>query len=93
MVLYESTAHALRDGMQRGEFTSTEITRSVLQKIEAQEPTINAFISIDAEGVLQTPQSLKPLRFLRIIEDSHGIESDEERDCYQFPQINLDIEN
>jgi len=53
MVLYESTAHALRDGMQRGEFTSTEITRSVLQKIEAQEPTINAFISIDAEGALE----------------------------------------
>ncbi len=53
MVLYESTAHALRDGMRRGEFTSTEITRSVLQKIEALEPTINAFISIDAEGALE----------------------------------------
>ena len=52
-MLYESTAHALRDGMQQGEFTSTEITRSVLQKIEAQEPTINAFISIDAEGALE----------------------------------------
>ena len=62
MVLYESTAHALHDGMRRGEFTATEITRSVLQKIEAQEPTINAFISIDAEGALEQAAAIDQKR-------------------------------
>lgn len=53
MTLNESTAHELSGRMGRGELTSTEITRAVLNKIQAEEPAINAFISVEAEQALK----------------------------------------
>ena len=53
MALNESTAHELSVGMRRGEITSREITRAVLDRIQAEDPTLNAFISIDPEGALE----------------------------------------
>ena len=53
MALNESTAHELSAGMRRGEITSREITQAVLDRIQAEDPTLNAFISIDPEGALE----------------------------------------
>ena len=50
--LNESTAHLLADQMQRGETSSEEITRSVLDQIRSHEPSVNAFISVDEEEAL-----------------------------------------
>ena len=52
-MLNESTAHDLGARMRRGEVASAEITRAVLDAVEEKDSTINAFISVDAEGALE----------------------------------------
>lgn len=52
MALNELTGHELSDLLQRREVSSREATNAVLQHIEATDTTINAFITVDAEGAL-----------------------------------------
>ncbi|MFP6644301.1 MAG: Asp-tRNA(Asn)/Glu-tRNA(Gln) amidotransferase subunit GatA [Candidatus Latescibacterota bacterium] len=52
MMLSELTAHEALDGLVAGDLTSVELTRSVLDRIDATEPQINAYISVDADGAL-----------------------------------------
>ncbi|MGV1100810.1 Asp-tRNA(Asn)/Glu-tRNA(Gln) amidotransferase subunit GatA [Thiovibrio sp. JS02] len=52
MELHSLTIHALQDLLARKEVTAVEITRSVLDRIEAVEPRVNAFITLDGEGAL-----------------------------------------
>ena len=52
MSLNELTAHELSARMRTGEITSKEITAAVLEKIEATEAEINAFISVTPEQAL-----------------------------------------
>ncbi len=52
MALNEETAHKLGTRLQAGETTSREITSAALERIEAVDGQINAFISIDREGAL-----------------------------------------
>ncbi len=40
--------------LESGELTSCELTRIYLNKIEEQEPTVNAFITVDAEGAMRS---------------------------------------
>ncbi len=58
MALNQSTAHELSARMGRGELTSAEITQAVLQEIQTREPTINAFISVDAEQALKQAEEV-----------------------------------
>jgi aspartyl-tRNA(Asn)/glutamyl-tRNA(Gln) amidotransferase subunit A len=51
-LLNELTAHELSARLQRREVSSREAVVAVLDCIEATDPTINAFISVDAEGAL-----------------------------------------
>ncbi len=51
-MLSELTAHEALDGLIAGDLTSVELTRSVLDRIDATEPQINAYISVDADGAL-----------------------------------------
>ena len=53
-MLSELTAHEALDGLVAGDLTSVELTRSVLGRIDATEPQINAYISVDADGALET---------------------------------------
>ncbi|MFD7612265.1 amidase [Streptomyces sp. NPDC059828] len=46
------TAHQLVAGYERGEFSPLDATRAVLERIEAVQPTVNAFVRVDAEGAL-----------------------------------------
>jgi len=58
MSLNESTAHQLSARMRAGEISSREVTTAVLERIEATEPEIGAFISVDAEGALHQAEEI-----------------------------------
>ena len=49
----ESTAHALGALMRSGDVSSEQITREVLDRIEAEDRRINAYISVDQEQALE----------------------------------------
>jgi len=44
-------------GLHSGDFTSTELTRHYLARIEALDPRLNSFISVDTEGALAAARS------------------------------------
>lgn len=46
------TAVETADGIRRGDLTAVERTRTALDAIERHNPTLNAFVRVDAEGAL-----------------------------------------
>ncbi|MDO4258502.1 MAG: Asp-tRNA(Asn)/Glu-tRNA(Gln) amidotransferase subunit GatA [Actinomycetaceae bacterium] len=52
--LLTRSALDLAQGLAAGEFTSVELTTACLDRIEALNPTVNAFLHIDREGALAT---------------------------------------
>ncbi|MEN8650236.1 amidase [Streptomyces sp. 21So2-11] len=46
------TARQLLAGYEKGEFTPVDATRAALERIEAVEPLVNAFVRVDAEEAL-----------------------------------------
>jgi len=62
MSLNELTAHELGARMRAGELTSREATAAVLERIEADEPTLHAFISVDPEGALAQAEGVDQRR-------------------------------
>ncbi|MCB2263148.1 MAG: Asp-tRNA(Asn)/Glu-tRNA(Gln) amidotransferase subunit GatA [Candidatus Thiosymbion ectosymbiont of Robbea hypermnestra] len=50
--MHQETITELAAGLRRGDFTSTELTRRYLARIERLEPRLNSYISVDAEGAL-----------------------------------------
>jgi len=53
MSLYKLTIHAAHDLLQKKEITARELTRSVLDRITALEPKIDAFLSVAADSALE----------------------------------------
>jgi len=53
MKLYELTISQALEKMERGEITSVELTKSYLDRIEAVEKNVSAYITIDREGALK----------------------------------------
>jgi len=53
MKLYELTISQALEKMAAGEFTSVELTQSYLDRIEAVENNVSAYITIDREGALK----------------------------------------
>lgn len=53
MKLYELTISQALEKMAAGEFTSVELTQSYLDRIEAVEHNVSAYITIDREGALR----------------------------------------
>ena len=47
------TLAAARDGLKRKEFTSTELTKSYLDAIEAANPKLNAYVAVTGEQALE----------------------------------------
>ena len=54
MNLYELTAHELSDKLKAKEVSSTEITKSVIERIEKVESTIGSYITRTHEQALET---------------------------------------
>ena len=52
MALNEATAHELITRLEQREITARELVQATLDRIDAVDGQINAFISIDAEGAL-----------------------------------------
>lgn len=52
--LLKKSALELADMLAAGEITSVELTRACLDRIDALNPTINAFLYVDREGALKT---------------------------------------
>jgi len=52
--MHHMTLTELAACLHRGDFTSTELTRHYLARIERRDPRLNSYISIDAEGALAT---------------------------------------
>ena len=58
MDLHDLTAHELRDRIAAGEATADAATRAVLERIEAVEERVRAFVSLDAEGALERARAI-----------------------------------
>ena len=52
MKLHALTIHALQDLLATGEISSVELTRAVLDRIDAVESKINAYITQDRDTAL-----------------------------------------
>jgi len=50
--LADLTLRQFADGRRRGDFTSEEVTRALLQRIGSVEPTVHAFLRVDADAAL-----------------------------------------
>jgi aspartyl-tRNA(Asn)/glutamyl-tRNA(Gln) amidotransferase subunit A len=50
--MHDKTITELAAGLHRGDFTSTEIIRHYLERIEHLDPRLNSFISVEAAGAL-----------------------------------------
>jgi len=53
MQLYELTIQEAHAKLTAGEITSQELTRAALQRIQAVEPSVDAFISVDEGAAMQ----------------------------------------
>ncbi|WP_406330280.1 amidase [Streptomyces sp. NBC_00203] len=54
--LTELTAGRLVDGYRKGEFSPVEATRAALERADAVQPAVNAFVRLDAEEALAQAQ-------------------------------------
>lgn len=50
--MHQKTLAQLQQGLERGEFTATEITEHYLARIEAHDSTLNSFITVTADNAL-----------------------------------------
>lgn len=52
MELYELGVKAAFEGLEKGDFTSVELTQAVIDRVRAENPQIGAYVSFDEEGAL-----------------------------------------
>ena len=62
MELYEITARVLARKIKKGEVSSVEVTKSVIQRIEQMEPTVNAYITVMAEKAIERAKEIDSRR-------------------------------
>jgi aspartyl-tRNA(Asn)/glutamyl-tRNA(Gln) amidotransferase subunit A len=54
--LHQQTLTQLAAGLDKGEFSSLEVTRALLDRIESLDSTLNAFITVTAERALEAAE-------------------------------------
>lgn len=52
MELHTQTLHALSDLLKKGEISSVELTKAVLDRIDTTEPDVHGYITVDPDGAL-----------------------------------------
>ncbi len=57
MTIHRKTLAQLSEGLRRKEFSSVELTRLFLDRIEANQSVLNAFISVTRDQALQSAQA------------------------------------
>jgi aspartyl-tRNA(Asn)/glutamyl-tRNA(Gln) amidotransferase subunit A len=57
MGLYELTIHELHDKLKKREVSSVEVTRSILERIDAVEGTVKSFITVTPEEALKNAEA------------------------------------
>ena len=57
MTLHGKSVAQLSEGLRRKEFSSVELTKLFLERIEASQPKLNAFICVTREAALQAAQA------------------------------------
>jgi aspartyl-tRNA(Asn)/glutamyl-tRNA(Gln) amidotransferase subunit A len=57
MELHELTLTQAAQRLDRKEVSSVELTRAALARIDAHEPALHAFVTVDAEGALKAAQA------------------------------------
>jgi aspartyl-tRNA(Asn)/glutamyl-tRNA(Gln) amidotransferase subunit A len=60
--LYEQTLTELAAGLERGDFTSVDITTALLARIEASDEALNAFITVLADEALRAAKAADAAR-------------------------------
>ena len=60
MTSLPSTLHAISDGLNRGEFSSEEITRLYLDRIRALDAKVGAYLHVNEEQALAQAKNAKP---------------------------------
>lgn len=53
---YKLTAHAIRDGIAKGEFSAEEVTKSYLQRISQYNEKLNAYITVNERALDEARQ-------------------------------------
>ena len=53
MELYRLTVHQARSLLDKGEISATELTRAVLQRIDAVDARVKAYLTVVAERALE----------------------------------------
>ena len=51
---YEATIHEAHDLLQSHQLSSVELTRSVLERIEAVDPLVHAYVTVTADLAMQS---------------------------------------
>ena len=49
-----------------GELSAREVTAAALERIEALDPAVNAFVEVDPEGALAAADAIEPLSLIHI---------------------------
>ena len=62
MTLQQLTIHEASERLSAGEFTSVELTQAVVDRIEAIDGDVRAYLSFDADSVLEQARSADRLR-------------------------------
>jgi aspartyl-tRNA(Asn)/glutamyl-tRNA(Gln) amidotransferase subunit A len=52
-VIHDLSSKQVADAYRRGELSPVEVTRALLQRVEAWEPRLNAMYRVDADGALE----------------------------------------
>jgi Asp-tRNA(Asn)/Glu-tRNA(Gln) amidotransferase A subunit family amidase len=51
------TLHALADDLEKKVISSVELNKSLIKKVQEEDTTIGAFLSLDEEAILDTKRS------------------------------------
>jgi len=60
--LHTQTLTELAAGLERGDFSSVELTGDLLGRIDSHDPALNAFVTVTAERALAAAKSADELR-------------------------------